>query len=110
MTASVFALATALSAVGTVQPSQPIQFKPSKPLFAVPPLVPPGDKAPRPKPPDPEMPAPGEPLVCTHMPVIPGDNSVDPQFVHETPKDVHYTMRRVPGTLRPCPKDGADKK
>jgi hypothetical protein len=109
MTASAFALATALSAVGAVQPSQPVQFKPSKPLFAVPPLAP-DEKAPRQKPPNPEMPAPGEPLVCTRMPVVPGDNRVDPQFVRETPKEVHYTMRRAPGMVRPCPKPSDGEK
>jgi hypothetical protein len=101
MTGTVLVLATALSGLAAGQPAQPtLQFKPLKPLFEVPPQ----------QAPNLEMPRPEQPLVCTRMPVFRGDNRVDPEFVHETPKDVHYTMRRVPGTLPSCPKDGADKK
>jgi hypothetical protein len=106
MTAPALVLATALSAAGAGQPAQPTrQFKPSKPLFSVPPLQQPDTRPPRR-----ENPPAGEPLVCHRMPVIAGSNSVDPEFVHETPKDVDYTMRRVPGIVRPCPKRSGGEK
>jgi hypothetical protein len=105
MTAPALVLATALSAAGGAQPANPApQFKPSTPLFYVPPLQQPDQNQQEPR-----YPAPEQPLVCTRTPVIPGDNSIDPKFVQEIPKDVLYAIRRAPVTVRACPKEGAGK-